>query len=261
MSDAQPLVTVETGDGVTTLTLNAVSKRNALAMPMREDLADALDAAIADPACRAIVLTGAGEHFCAGGDIGGMGGVDAISGRNRLASGHRIVRAMIEGETPVISAVEGYAVGAGLSLAIAADIVVAARTAKFACSFNRLGLVADFGAAWLLPMRAGIGRARQIMLTGDTFEAESAERWGLAEILTETGGALAEATALARRIAATTAPLSNAFAKRLLARMPGTLDDVLRAEADSQAALYTSRDFAEGRAAFLGKRKPVFEGR
>ncbi len=246
---------------VVVLALNAVARRNALSLELRAALEPALAGAMADPSCRVVVLTGEGDHFCAGGDIAGMEGLDAIASRHRLAGAHRIIRMMVEGEKPVIAAVEGYAVGAGLSLVAACDIVVAARTARFACSFNRLGLVPDFGAAFTLPMRVGAGRARQIMLTGDAFDAELAERWGLVEVLTEAGGARAAALALAERIADEAAPLSNAFAKRLLARMPGSLDDVLNAEADAQAILYTSRDFAEGRSAFLSKRKARFAGR
>ena len=246
---------------VVTLTLSAVERRNALSLELRAALEAALAEALADPACRVIVLTGDGDHFCAGGDIAGMEGLDAVTGRHRLASAHRIIRMIVEGEKPVVAAVEGYAVGAGLSLAAACDIVVASRAARFACSFNRLGLVPDFGAAYTLPQRLGSGRARHVMLTGDTFDAAAAERWGLVEILAEPGEALATASTLARRMAEDTAPLSNAFSKRLLGRMPASLDDVLKAETDAQAILYTSRDFAEGRSAFLGKRKPAFDGR
>ncbi|WP_375458223.1 enoyl-CoA hydratase/isomerase family protein [uncultured Enterovirga sp.] len=262
MSDIEPELVLRTDDGpVTTLSLNAVARRNALSLELRAALERTLRGAMADPDCRAIVLTGEGDHFCAGGDIVAMAGLDAISGRNRLTSAHDIVRLLVEGEKPVVAAIEGYAVGAGLSLAAACDIVVAGRSARFACSFNRLGLVPDFGIAFTLPMRVGMGRARRIMLAADTFDAEAAERWGLVDQVAEAGEARRVAVALASRIAADAAPLSNAYAKRLLARMPGTLDDVLRAEADAQSILYASRDFAEGRAAFLGKRKPSFEGR
>lgn len=257
----EALVLSASDGGVVTLTLNAVARRNALSVAMRDDLAAAMDAAMRDPACRAIVLTGRGEHFCSGGDISGMDSANAINARSRFDSAHRVVTMMVEGEKPVIAAVEGYAVGAGLSIAIAADIVIASRAAKFSCSFNRIGLVPDLGIAYTLPMRVGMGRARHIMISGDMIDAETAERWGLVEVLADPGHALTDATTLAQRLATTTAPLSNLYTKRLLSRMPGKLADVLRAEADSQGTLYTSRDHAEGREAFLGKRKPVFEGR
>ena len=259
MSEKLVLATQEAG--VATLTLNFAARRNALSIPLRDELLAAMDEAMRDPACRAIVLTGAGDHFCSGGDISGMDSANAVNARSRFDSAHRVISMMVEGEKPVIAAVEGYAVGAGLSLAIAADIVVAAKNAKFSCSFNRIGLVPDLGLAYTLPMRAGMGRARWIMITGDMFDAETAEGWGLVEQLAEPGQALADATALARRLAATTAPLSNLYTKRMLSRMPGTLADILKAEADSQGTLYTSRDHAKGREAFLAKRKPSFEGR
>lgn len=262
MSD-DPTSTVrrDTVNGVAVLTLDAPARRNALSLSLRAALLDELSAAMADPLCRVVALTGAGGHFCAGGDIAGMEGLEPVSGRKRLETAHRIIRLMVEGDKPVIAAVEGFAVGAGLSLVAAADIVVTARSARFACSFNRLGLVPDFGIAWTLPLRVGTGRARHIMLTGDVFDAESAAAWGLIQRLVEPGEALTAAVALAERIAAEAAPLSNAFAKGLLARAPAGLDAVLRAEADAQAILYASDDFREGRAAFLGKRKPAFEGR
>ena len=258
---AEPLVLTTKADGVATLTLNAVARRNALSVAMRDELADALDDAMRDEACRVVIVTGAGEHFCSGGDISGMDSANAINARSRFDSAHRALTLMVEGGKPVIAAIEGYAVGAGLSLATAADIAIASRTAKFSCSFNRIGLVPDLGIAFTLPMRVGMGRARYIMISGDMIDAETAERWGVIEQLAEPGQALADALTLAKRLASTTAPLSNLYTKRLLSRMPGTLADILKAEADSQGTLYTSRDHAEGREAFLAKRKPVFEGR
>lgn len=261
MSLSEDLVLVSSDGGVTTLSLNAVARRNALSIPLRDALLAAMEAAMRDDACRALVLTGEGDHFCSGGDISGMDSANAINARSRFDSAHRMIQLMVEGPKPVIAAVEGYAVGAGLSLAIAADIVVASRSAKFSCSFNRVGLVPDLALAFTLPMRAGMGRARHIMLTGDMFDAETAAGWGLVEEVSEPGSALADAKALAGRIATTTAPLSNLYIKRMLARVPGSLADILRAEANSQGTLYTSRDHAEGRTAFLEKRKPRFEGR
>lgn len=246
---------------VTVLTLSNPERRNALSLPLRAMLADLVAEALADSGCRVIVLTGEGGHFSSGGDISGMDGLDAITGRGRLAQAHRLVRLLVEGEKPVVAALEGAVAGAGLSLAAACDIIIAGRDAKFACSFNRLGLVPDFGAAWLLPRRLGAMRARHLMLTGDPFGADQAERWGLVTEVVEPGAALARAVAIARGIAETAAPLSNAYSKRLLARQPASLAETLKAEEDAQSILYASRDFAEGCSAFREKRKPRFEGR
>lgn len=247
--------------GVATLTIVNIERRNALSPGVWSGLRTELGDVMADPAVRAVVLTGEGGHFCAGGDISAMGAMAATEGRARLAGGHEITRLIVEGEKPVLAAVEGFAVGAGLSIAAACDIVIASRAARFACSFNRIGLVPDFGAGWVLPQRVGAGRARWIMLTGDTFGADEARDWGLVETLTEPGDASRTAVELATRMAVEASPLSNAFTKALLARGATGLDGFLKAEADAQGILFTTRDFAEGRRAFLAKEKPRFEGR
>jgi enoyl-CoA hydratase/carnithine racemase len=258
--DGSTILDHERDGAVLVLTLNYPERRNALSLPLRAALIDALSAAMADSEVRAVVLTGAGGNFSSGGDISSMEGVTGVSGRERLQSVHRLIRLLVQGEKPVIAAVEGYAFGAGLSLAAACDIVVASREAKFACSFNKIGLMPDLGAGWTLPLRMGLGRAKHIMLRGQTFGTEEAERWGLAEVVCEPGQALAEALAIGHELAAVS-PLSNGFTKALLSRMPRDLDEMLRAEADAQAVLFTSADFEEGRRAFLEKRKPGFSGR
>ncbi len=259
MSDDDRLVQVHQDGPVTRLVLNQPARRNALSIPLRAGLVAGLEAAMSDTGCRVVVLSGAGGTFCAGGDITGMAGITGVAGRQRMALVHRLVRLVVQSEKPVIAAVEGHAIGAGLSLAALCDIVVASGTAKFTCSFNRIGLVPDLGATWALPLRMGLGRAKFAIMTGRTLDAAEAERWGLAEMVVAAGEAETAALALARELAAK-APLSNGFAKALLARMPRDLDEMLRAEADAQAILYGSRDLAEGRAAFGEKREPSFEG-
>lgn len=249
---------LEACDGaVTCLSLNLPARRNALSLPLRAALIERLEAALAEESCRAIVITGVGAHFCAGGDITSMADITSVAGRRRMAQVHRLVRLVVGGEKPIIAAVEGHAIGAGLSLAALCDIVVASETAKFTCSFNRLGLVPDLGATWSLPLRMGLGRAKFAMMTGRTFDAEQAERWGLAEMIVPAGEAAAEALALAQELARK-APLSNGYAKALVGRMPRDLEEMLRAEADAQAILFASADLDEGRRAFLEKREPSF---
>ena len=142
----------------------------------------------------------------------------------------------------------------------ACDIVVASRAAVFTCSFNKIGLVPDLGAAWTLPRRIGLGPTKIMMFRGNPVPAEEAARLGLVDALAEPGAALAEARVIARDIAAA-APLSNGMAKQLINRSNGPLSEFLKAEADAQGLLYQSEDFREGRDAFLAKRKPVFTGR
>jgi 2-(1,2-epoxy-1,2-dihydrophenyl)acetyl-CoA isomerase len=259
---ATPTGTVNaTQDGaVTILTLSYPERRNALSLPLRAALTDELSKAMDDERCRVIVLTGEGGHFCSGGDISSFDGVTPVAGRQRLQRLHPAVRMLIGGEKPVIAAVEGYAAGAGLSLAAACDIVVASQEAKFSCPFNKIGLFPDLGAAWTLPLRMGQGRARMMMMSGRTLDALEAERQGLVEQVCAPGTALAEAIELAKAIAET-APLTNGLLKAALSRGPGSLEAVLAAEADAQGLLYSTEDFQEGRLAFLEKRAPNFRGR
>lgn len=267
MNDTAPLTTEEPtthaafADGILELTLSNPRRRNAFAPSLRQAMIQHLEEGLADPACRAIIVTGAGGTFCAGGDISAMGQQTPMQGRARMMRvSHQIVRLLVEGEKPVIAAVEGHAAGAGLSLASACDIVVASREAVFTCSFNKVGLVPDLGAAWTLPRRIGLGPTKMLMFRGKPVTGEEAARLGLVDALAEPGAALAEARAIARDIAAV-APLSNGMAKQLINRSNGTLAEFLRAEADAQGLLYGSEDHREGREAFLAKRKPSFVGR
>jgi 2-(1,2-epoxy-1,2-dihydrophenyl)acetyl-CoA isomerase len=241
---------------VLVLTLDYPERRNALAIPLREQLATILEAAEGDPATRAIVLTGAGGVFCSGGDISGMDVASAAAGRERLRRAHRIIRLLAAGKTPVVAAVEGWCVGAGLSLACACDTIVAAEDARFLAGFGKVGLMADLGLPFTLPARIGAGRARQVLLYGTTIEAREAERIGLVDAVVPKGEALGVAMEKARFLA-TQAPLPIALTKLLLAE---GLDRALEAERQFQSTLFLTRDHAEGREAFLAKRAPDFTG-
>jgi 2-(1,2-epoxy-1,2-dihydrophenyl)acetyl-CoA isomerase len=252
-------VKTEQDGAVTILQLSFPERRNAVSLALRTALLQALQDAMIDEACRVVILTGEGPHFCSGGDISSFNGVTPASGRLRMQRIHQIVRLIARGEKPVIAAVEGYAVGAGLCLAAACDMVVAARDAKFSCTFNRIGLLPDLGAAWSLPLRMGYGRARMLMMSGRVLDGNEAERQGLVDMVSEPGKALSEALTLARDTARS-APLSNGLLKAMLSRGPVPLEEVLAAEADAQGILYGTEDFQEGCRAFFDKRAPVFEG-
>jgi 2-(1,2-epoxy-1,2-dihydrophenyl)acetyl-CoA isomerase len=249
---------LETRDGTTLiLTLNYTERRNALSMPLRAALIEALDRSEHDTEIRAIVLTGAGGHFCAGGDISGMNIGDLAAGRERFRLTHRLVKLMVHSAKPIIAAVEGYAVGAGLSLALCCDTIVAAENARFGAGFGRIGLIADLGLNHTLPHRVGMGRARQLLLYGEQIDAPAAERIGLVDHVVAPGAALDFARDRGRALAAT-APLPLALTKRLLAE---GLDAALDQERDLQSTLFLTEDHREGRDAFMAKRKPVFRGR
>ena len=253
-------VKVERRGPVTILTLHYPERRNALALAIRPRLLAELEAAMGDADCRVVVLTGAGAHFCSGGDITSFEGITPAKGRARMQYVQRIMRLVIRGEKPVIAAVEGHAAGAGMCLAAACDIVVASTAAKFSCTFNKIGLFPDLAGVWSIPNRLGMGRAKLWMMTGRLMDAATAQAQGMAEELCEPGKALETAVALAQEVAQVS-PLSNGMVKSVLARGPMSLEDLMSAETDAQGVLFGTEDFQEGRKAFLEKRKPVFQGR
>lgn len=250
------------GEGaVRILTIEAPQRRNALSPGMRVRLRDALREAQADRAVRAVVLTGAGDHFSAGGDVRQMAErPDPMEARRRLDVLHDVIRLVVGAPKPVVAAVEGIAYGAGLSLAAACDHVVAGEGSRFSAAFGRLGLVADCGLFWTLPQRAGWGSTRDLLLTGRPFDARQAHTLGVVDTVVPDGHALEAALAKAREYE-TIAPLAIAATKSALARRPSSLDDALQMEADLQAGLRPSRDHAAACEAFLAKRPVVFEGR
>jgi 2-(1,2-epoxy-1,2-dihydrophenyl)acetyl-CoA isomerase len=252
----EPRLLSERQGTVLVLTLDHPARRNALAMPIRFALIEALDQAQRDKSVRAIVLTGAAGHFCSGGDISGMDVNSALDGRERMRLSHQLVRLMVLGSLPIIAAVEGYCVGAGLSLACASDSIIAAEDAELGAGFGRIGLMADLGLPHTLPARIGQAKARQILLYHNRLKAPDAERIGLVDQVVPKGGALNAALEKAQFLAEQ-APAPMAFTKQMLGE---GLDRALEQERHFQATLFLTEDFKEGRAAFLGKRQPVFKG-
>ncbi|MCC5808895.1 MAG: enoyl-CoA hydratase/isomerase family protein [Ectothiorhodospiraceae bacterium] len=258
-ADDAPCVTQDFG-AVRLLFMNNQRRRNALSMELREHMQRAMAEAIDDPAVRAIVLTGAGGYFSAGGDITSMTELNAVAGRPRMQRVHNLVRQLYNGPKPVVAAVEGGAVGAGLSLAAACDIIVGASDARFGAPFNRIGAMPDLGLLFTLPGRIGMGRTRLLAMTGRILDAATAEQWGLLDVPVEAGTAVQTALEIAGQIA-DGPPLAHTMTKQLLGRLPLSCDEFLAAEADAQALLFSTEDFAEGRDAFLQRRQPRFTGR
>lgn len=255
-------VLVDSRGGVCVLTLNAPAKRNAISTAMRLALRDQLQALGVDRDCRAIVLTGAGGQFCAGGDVTEMtaGASDPLWAARRLTFLHDSVRAIVGGAKPVVAAVEGVAAGAGLSLMAACDVVVASREVRMIASFVRIGLVADCGLQFTLAARVGAAAAHRILLGGETVGAERAATIGLVDELVAPGEALARAVAIAESYAALP-PLALAATKAMRARSPATLEDALALEADIQSRLAMTADHDEAKRAFQERRPATFEGR
>jgi 2-(1,2-epoxy-1,2-dihydrophenyl)acetyl-CoA isomerase len=254
-----PSVLREDQDGVRILTLNRPAMRNAIDLELRIALAEALEESMRDPDVRAVVLTGAGSLFCSGGDISTMRRMGAEEAGPRAELTQRVVRAIWTGPKPVLAAVEGGAFGAGLSLAIACDRVVAAEDARLAVSFQRVGLAGDMGIFSSLPRRIGAARARQLLMLPRELTATEALDIGLVDVVAPTGRTLEAALEDARLLAASP-PLALAAVKRLLRSSAADPVDVLDLEAAEQVALFDSDDFDEGVRAFHDRRTPIFRG-
>ncbi|MHA6793442.1 enoyl-CoA hydratase/isomerase family protein [Pseudonocardia bannensis] len=250
------LVDVADADGVRTLTLADPKRRNALSVQMRAELRDGLRSAVDDPNCRVIVLAGAAGFFCAGGDISSMS-ADPEMGEYRLRLLGEVTELITGGGTPVVAAVEGGAFGAGLSLAAAADHVVAAEDARFCASFGTIGLGTDGGLAWTLPRRIGRGRATEMIMFGEVVGAADAHRIGLVERLASPGAALQVAQERAALLAARSRDALTAN-KSALSGAHADLPALLAEETQAQLRLLAGPDFAEGRAAFFDKRPARF---
>jgi len=249
---------IERIGNIAQITMNLPKTRNALASPLYTGLAAELARLQDDTDVRAIVLTG-GRHFCVGGDLGGLE-VSPLEIRREMAHGHRIIRLLAGGPWPVIAAVEGNAYGAGFSLALACDFVVADEETSFCAAFGRVGLAPDYGLMWSLPQRVGTGMAREILMLCEPLAGARARELGLVDRLVTNGTVLEEALKLAARLALAP-PGAMAATKAALARLPMPLDPLLAWEADTQALLVNSEDFAEGVRAFREKRSPRFTGK
>ncbi|HEY1609651.1 MAG TPA: enoyl-CoA hydratase-related protein [Paraburkholderia sp.] len=233
-------------------------RRNALSVPVRRGLLDGIREAAADDSVRSVIVTGAGAHFSAGGDLTTMQIADEAAARDRLVLSHELVEAIARARTPVIAAVEGWAAGAGLSLALACDLIVGARTSKYVASFGKVGLMGDLGVVRNLPLRVGAGCARRILFYGEPLDAATAYDVGLIDHLAPDGAtALNHALDCAERLTGI-APLAIAATKTMLA---DGLTESLAWERELQARLFLTDDHAEGKAAFVGKRAPRFKGK
>jgi len=246
------------------LTLNRPERMNAFTAEMHRALAAALDDAAADEGCRAVLLTGAGRGFCAGQDLSEVtveNGAAPDLGATIETFYNPLVRRIRALQKPVVCAVNGTAAGAGANIALACDLVLAARSAKFIQSFAKIGLVPDSGGTWLLPRLVGDARARGLALLGEPLAADTAADWGLIWRAVDDDRLRAEAEALTARLAAE--PTQGfALTKQALAHAAtNSLDAQLDLERDLQRKAGRTPDYAEGVDAFMTKRAPLFTGR
>lgn len=257
-------ISVSSDGPVTTLALARPDKLNALTPNVFAELSEAMDAALADGA-RAFVLTGEGRAFCSGADLqpDGAGYEGLPEDLGQLIDDHYnpFTKRLMDLPVPLVTAINGPAVGAGLSIALAGDIVVAARSAYLLLAFVNIGLVPDAGATWLVAASVGRARAMEMALLGEKLSAEEAKAIGLVNRVAEDGEALAEAQAIAAKLAAGPGKAIGMIRGQVNAAVQSTLDDTLALERDNQRELGRSEDFKEAIAAFAEKRKPQFKGR
>lgn len=259
MDSEASLIELREDDGIAVITLSNPARLNAFSKAMRVQLYPVLLTLESRADIRAIVLTGAGGNFCAGGDVSEMQRRPVLEARERMDLPTRIFKLLVSGSKPVIAAVEGHAVGAGMSLVAASDYCVAARDARFAAPFIRMGMIPDTGGVWSLLHRLGQRRTFELCALAEPIDAEKAQRIDLINDICEPGAALEQALSIARRIARQPA-LALALLKSALAVGADTLDQSVNTEIASQGVLMNSDDYAEAVAAFKEKRKPIFTG-
>jgi 2-(1,2-epoxy-1,2-dihydrophenyl)acetyl-CoA isomerase len=258
-------VLVAVGDGVMTLTLNRPSKLNSFNEEMHGALRAQVQRAHDDATIRAVLLTGAGRAFCAGQDLGDR---DPRNSTEAPDLGYtietfynpllRLIRSL---DKPVICAVNGVAAGAGANIALACDIVIAARSAKFIQAFSKIGLLPDSGGTWSLPRLVGEARAKGLAMTAEPLPAETAAVWGMIWKVADDDRLMDEAQALARQLAAGPTFGLGLIKQAIQAAAVNSLDQQLDLERDLQRKAGQSADYAEGVAAFLDKRPAEFKGK
>jgi 2-(1,2-epoxy-1,2-dihydrophenyl)acetyl-CoA isomerase len=262
-------ITLELAGGIAVLTLNQPASRNGLTETLQNEMIAALGQLAADDTARALIVTGAGQSFCSGADLGRLGNAPAGGGslgdtvaRLMEESANPLIMALQGLPMPVVAAVNGAAAGAGISIALAADIVVAARSSFFLAPFlPKLGIVPDMGATWFLPQRIGRARAMGMMLLGQRLPAETAHEWGLIWACVDDAMLMEEARSIAGRLAKLPCHAAPEARQALDAAARHGLPEQLDYEKERQRDLLNLPSFREGVQAFFEKREPVFRRR
>lgn len=273
------MATLETGTedlladlnaGVLTITLNRPQARNAMSDAMNQALGRQLAAAELDPAVRCVVLTGAGPGFCAGGDVKGMNDRNSAGGRSvsidEAIAAQRVNQRATAGKLfkmpkPTIAALPGAAAGAGLSLALACDLRIMAKSAFLTTAFAKVGLAGDYGGTYFLTQLVGSAKAREMYFLSDRVGAEEALRLGLANWVVEAEELAAKTREIAARLAAGPAVCFRYMKENLNRAMAGEADDCLDLEATHHVHSASTSDHKEAAKAFVEKREAVFQGR
>lgn len=263
-----PDLLVDIENAIATLTLNRPEARNALSLEMRALLRDTLHAIEQDHSVRCVVLRGAGDHFMAGGDVKSMATMidqppEAIRAQfvNRIHDLHPIMFAMRRMPKPIIASVAGAAAGAGVSLALACDLVIADAAAFFTLAYCHIGTSPDGSASFHLPRAVGIKKAMEIALLGERFDAQTAKEMGMINFVAPAGTLAAETAELARRLAAGPTHVYGNTKRLLYRSLENEFESQLQLEAELFADCAARADFREGVTAFVEKRKARFSGR
>ena len=258
----QSHVLYEITDCVGVITLNRPEVMNAFGGTMREDLLKLLQRAEADTSVRCVVITGAGKAFCAGGDIASMADMQAKNDGTvipqRMKIGAQVVNLIRSMAKPVIAAVNGAAAGAGINLALACDMRMAAQSARFSESFVKIALVPDWGGTYLLTQLVGAAKAMELMMTGDRIDAAEALRIGILNRVIPDDTFREEIMTFARQLASGPADTLAHIKRATYVGATGTLSDALQYEEHAQEAVFLSDDAREGMRAFLEKRAAKF---
>ena len=260
-------IELEIADGIATIWMNRPDKMNAFTELMRYEIIDALDHTDADDDVRAVIFTGRGRAFCAGADLSSgegtfsRGGSD-IMGRNGVPrdGGGTVSLRIYESKKPVIGAINGAAVGVGVTMTLPMDIRLASTAAKFGFVFSRRGIVPEAASSWFLPRLVGISQAMEWVASGEVFPAEEAMAGGLVRSVHEPDDLLPAAYALARRLTESSSPVSIAVARKMMWRMLGADHPMAAHKVDSRGILERGRseDVKEGINSFFEKRAPQF---
>ena len=254
-------------DGIATLVMNRPEARNALSMNMRAALADVLHDIERDESVRCVVLTGAGEHFMAGGDVKGMGESIKKSPEEirkefilRIHDLHPIMFAMRRMPKPIIASCQGAAAGAGVSMALACDLIIASEDAFFTLAYCRIGTSPDGSSSFHLPRAVGIKKAMEIALLGDRFDAQTAKAIGMINFVVPTAELEGETNALAQRLAAGPTHVYGNTKALFYRSLESEFEAQLQAEAEYFSDCASRPDFKEGVSAFIEKREAKFTG-
>lgn len=259
---------VQYQDGIATLVMNRPEARNALSMNMRAALADVLHDIERDESVRCVVLTGAGEHFMAGGDVKGMGESIKKSPEEirkefilRIHDLHPIMFAMRRMPKPIIASCQGAAAGAGVSMALACDLIIASEDAFFTLAYCRIGTSPDGSSSFHLPRAVGIKKAMEIALLGDRFDAQTAKAIGMINFVVPTAELEGETNALAQRLAAGPTHVYGNTKALFYRSLESEFEAQLQAEAEYFSDCASRPDFKEGVSAFIEKREAKFTGK